>query len=61
MKNKIKLSVCTFENGDFDVIIIDAETHEEVTLSGNQKLNEDDSEIVNKLAPACVYTTYKEI
>lgn len=54
---RMKISVCTFQNGAFDVIIKD-ENDREVTLSGHQKLSEEDFEIVNALAPACSFTRY---
>lgn len=54
---KMKISVCPFVDGTFDVIIIDGDGRE-VTLSGQQKLSEEEFDIVNRLAPACVFTTY---
>ena len=55
----LKISVCPFQNGDFDVTLIDADTGEQVTLSGNQKLSDADFAVIEKLAPPCVYTTYQ--
>ncbi len=56
---KITISVCTYQNSDFDVIIQDPDTGEEVTLSGVQKISDEEHEVLNKLAPACVFTTYE--
>jgi hypothetical protein len=55
---KLSISVCTFQNGSFDVILSDPDTGEEVTLSGEQKLDEEQFNFVNDKAPACVMTTY---
>lgn len=55
----LKISVCPFQSGEFDVILIDADTGEQVTLSGNQKLSDEELAIVTKLAPSCVWTTYQ--
>lgn len=54
---RMKISVCTYQSGDFDVIIKD-ENDREVTLSGCQKLTDEEFELVNALAPACVFTRY---
>lgn len=59
VKPDLKLSVCSFMNGDFDVMIKDPETGQELTLSGHQKISDEDLDLVNKLAPACVWTNYK--
>ena len=59
--NDMLISVCPFNNGEFDVILIDRETGDEVTLSGHQKLSEEEFAIVNKLAPSCVFTRYKQV
>lgn len=59
MKQKITLSVCAFQNGGFDVIIQDPTTGEEVTLSGEQKLDDQQFAMIDRLAPACVFTTYE--
>ena len=54
---RMKISVCPFQNGAFDVIIKD-ENGREVTLSGHQKLSAEEFDLVNELAPACVFTPY---
>lgn len=56
---RMNISVCTYQNSDFDVIMIDKDTGEEVTLSGTQKLSDEEFALLNKLAPACVFTTYE--
>ncbi len=56
---RITISVCTYQNSDFDVIIKDPDTDEEVTLSGVQKISDEEHKILTKLAPACVFTTYE--
>ena len=59
MTQRLSISVCTYQNGDFEVILQDPDTHEEITLSGNQKVEGDDFDLIQKLAPACVFTRYK--
>lgn len=54
---RMKISVCTYKSGDFEVILKD-EDDNEITLSGNQKLSPEEFELVNRLAPACVFTRY---
>lgn len=58
MNPRLTISVCTFQSGDFDVMLIDEETGEQVCFSGNQKITDEQLDIVNRLAPACVWTTY---
>ncbi len=55
---RMTISVCPFNSGDFDVIIKDSDTGEEVTLSGHQELNREELEVLTNLAPACVWTKY---
>lgn len=54
----MKISVCTYQSGDFDVMIKDASGNE-VCLSGHQEITEEEFEVVNRLAPACVFTKYE--
>lgn len=56
----MKISVCPYVNGDFEVMIIDDETGYEVCLSGSQEISSEDLDILTKLAPACVWTSYRE-
>jgi hypothetical protein len=51
------ISVCTYQSGDFEVILQDGRGNE-VMLSGNQKLTPEEFEVINELAPACVFTKY---
>lgn len=54
---RMKISICTYKNGDFEVILKD-ENDREVTLSGIQALSDEEFELINDLAPACVFTRY---
>lgn len=56
MMSDMVISICTYQSGDFEVII--KGTGREVTLSGNQKLTDEEFELINELAPACVWTRY---
>ena len=58
MRQAIEMSVCTYNDGTFDVILRDADTKEEVTLSGKQQLTPEEQELVCDLAPPCVYSRY---
>lgn len=53
------ISICTYQSGDFEVILKDGKGNE-VTLSGNQKLTPEEFEMINELAPACVFTQYNQ-
>ena len=55
---RMTMSVCPFNSGDFDVIIKDPDTDEEVILSGHQELSHEELEVLTKLAPACIWTKY---
>jgi hypothetical protein len=52
------MAICTFQSGDFDVMIKDKETGREIFLSGNQKITKDQLDFINDVAPACVWTDY---
>ncbi len=57
--DEINLSICPFQNGEFDVII---ETKEyEMTLSGTRKFDADELEFLDGVAPSCVYTRYRKV
>lgn len=55
--NSIDLSVCTYNDGKFDVMIKDDEGHD-VVLSGEQNFNDEVIEWLLEIAPACVFTRY---
>ena len=55
----IELSICTYENGEFDVMLRDTATGEEVTLSGVKHLSPEEFELTLRIAPACVWTSYR--
>jgi hypothetical protein len=61
MGRRIELSICTYQSGDFDVMIVDKATGKELTLSGNHKLSADEFDFVGRIAPACVWTEYERI
>lgn len=56
----MKISICTYLNGNFEVMLIDDDTGYEVMLSGSQELSQEDFDTLNKLAPACVWTSYQD-
>lgn len=58
MATEISMSFCTYQGGGFDVMVKDKATGEEVCFSGEQKLTEQELEMVNRIAPACVWTSY---
>ena len=57
-RKRLLISVCTFKNGTFDVILQDRETGEEVTLSGERQFDEKEFQFLDRVAPACVFTKY---
>lgn len=56
----MKISVCTYTNGKFEVMLVGDDTGHEVMLSGSQELSQEDFDTLNKLAPACVWTSYRD-
>lgn len=52
------LSVVTYLDGKFDVIMKDG-SGQEVTLSGTQKVTKEEFALLDTWAPACVWTKYK--
>ncbi|KKM01144.1 hypothetical protein LCGC14_1797350 [marine sediment metagenome] len=56
--NEILISIVTYNNSKFDVIFRDNEGNE-VTLSGEQEVSEEELEFINNIAPACVWTRYR--
>jgi len=56
--NEFKMSVCIYQNGEFDIFIRDMED-KEVCFQGTSKLSEEEFRMIDKIAPACVWTTYK--
>lgn len=57
----MKISICSYQSGDFEVMLRDPESGEEVMLCGNQELTPDEFDLINKLAPACVWTNYIQV
>lgn len=59
MAQEIAFSICTFNDGKFDVMVKEVSTGREIILSGERKVSDDDLELINRIAPACVWTKYK--
>lgn len=57
---KIDLSFCLYNNGTFDVIVVD-ESGTEVVLSGEHEWSQESMHILVDIAPPCVYTTYERV
>ena len=57
----LTMSICTYNNGAFDVIFRDRKTGEEFTFSGHQKVGKEDFDFIGRIAPACVWTDYQRI
>ncbi len=51
-----KFSICTFNNGEFDIMILDPETLQEIIFSGKKELSEEELQMTLDIAPACVWT-----
>ena len=58
LAGSMKVSVCTYMDHKFEVMLIDGDTGYEVMLEGTQELSVEDFDTINKLAPACVWTEY---
>ena len=59
MSKKISMSICTYQNGDFEIMF--EKDGKEIVFEGNQKLSEEEFEIADSIAPACVWTQYKRV
>jgi len=57
----LSISICTFDDGTFDVIFRNKKTGEELTFSGAQKLSPKKFDFANQIAPACVWTDYQKL
>jgi hypothetical protein len=58
-KQRIKLSLCEFQDGTFELYIIDPATGEEVQIDGNRRFTDEQRAMFDRLMPACVFTTYE--
>lgn len=58
---RIELSICTYEGGGFDVMIVDKASGRELCFSGKQTLSNDDFSLAHDIAPACVWTEYERV
>lgn len=56
----IELSLCRYVNGEFDLFIVDKETRQEVAISGTRKFTEAEVEMLDRLMPGCVFTSYRQ-
>ena len=56
----LKISICTFANNDFEVILNDDDDRE-VVLKGKQKFTEEDLEFINEFVPPCIFTRYRKV
>lgn len=55
------MSICTYNDGLFEVMIVDEETRQEIRLEGNRKLTDEEFDLIQKVAPACVWTPYQQL
>jgi hypothetical protein len=55
------MSVCTYSDGLFQVMIVDEDTGQEIHFEGNKELTDEEFEMINKVAPACVWTPYQQL
>lgn len=55
------MSICTYEDGLFQVMVIDDETGDEIQLEGTMDLTSEEFDMVTKLFPPCVWTQYQQV
>lgn len=55
---RLAISICTYNNGAFDVMFRDRDTGREITFAGEQLVKGEDFDFINEIAPACVWTNY---
>lgn len=55
----VTLSLCRFVDGTFELYIIDPATKQEVQIEGRRVFTDEESALLDRLMPACVWTTYE--
>jgi hypothetical protein len=58
-KQRIRLSLCEFQDGTFELYIIDPATSEEVQIDGRREFSPPQRALLERLMPPCVWTTYE--
>lgn len=61
MKQQIKLSLCEFQDGTFELYIEDVQGGGRIQLDGVSKLTPHQREVLERLMPSCVMTRYVEV
>lgn len=56
---KITLSLCEFQDGTFELYIKDPSTHEEIQIEGRRVFTDAQRDMIARLMPGCVWTTYE--
>jgi hypothetical protein len=56
---RIRLSLCEFQDGTFELYIIDPSTREEIQIGGRRVFTDAQREMLFRLMPPCVFTTYE--
>lgn len=56
---KLKISLCEFQDGTFELYLIDGDTREEIQIEGRRTFTEQQREMIARLMPGCVWTTYE--
>jgi hypothetical protein len=59
MGEKLKISLCEFQDGTFELYIIDGNTGEEVQIDGKRTFTDKQRALFERLMPPCVFTTYE--
>lgn len=57
----ISMSFLSYNNGDWELIIRNRETGEEVCLQKNRDISEEDFKLLGDWCPACVWTQYRRL
>lgn len=55
---QLEISIVPYKDSRFEVILRDAETGEEITLSGKRGFTQAELRLLGQIAPPCVYTRY---
>jgi hypothetical protein len=56
---KLTVSLCEFQDGTFELYIIDGNTREEIQIEGRRTFTDQQREMLLRLMPPCVWTTYE--
>lgn len=58
---RVTLSLCEFQDGTFELYIIDPKTRQEIQITGARAFTAHERDMIARLMPGCVFTTYEQV